>query len=240
MKSQLKRLLSLGLCLVFVMALCPAIVPTTEANAATYSSYTTIATVKTQGGCNAMQGMDVDGTYIYCAKINSETETTCSIARIHKTSGDIVYLKNSATGTNYFSQLAHANDLAVCTVNSVKTMFVGTGGAGKGEYSLVRFSFDGTTLKEVAHYNMKHSGTEKYIAGVKVVATSSTEITLVLKSGNNVYTAKIPYSSTGGDIAMNYLGKLDFPLSALTEPLRIFPTMWCRASATRTISCLFP
>ena len=210
MKMQFKRLMALCLCLAIVLTLFPVIAPVTEANAALYNKYTTIAKVTTQGGCNAMQGMDVDGTYIYCAKINSETEKTCSIARVHKTTGEIVYLKNSATGTNYFSQLAHANDLGVCTVNSVKTMFVGTGGAGKGDYSLVRFSFNGTTLTEVGHYNMKYNGAEKYIAGVKAVATSPTEITLVLKSGNYVYAAKIPYNSTGGDIAMEYLGKLDF------------------------------
>ncbi|MBQ7344533.1 MAG: hypothetical protein IJW45_00535, partial [Oscillospiraceae bacterium] len=210
MKHHFRRLTALCLCLAALAGLIPAVAPTTVADAAVYSSYTTVAKISTQGGCNAMQGMDVDGTYIYCAKINSSTETTCSIARVHKSTGDIVYLTNSATGTNYFSQLAHANDLAVCTVNGVKTMFVGTGGAGKGEYSLVRFSFNGTTLTEVAHYNMKHNGTEKYIAGVKVVATSSTEITLVLKQGNYVYAATIPYSATSGDIAMSYLGKLDF------------------------------
>ena len=210
MKHHIRRLITLCLCLAIIAGLIPAISPANEADAATYTSYTTIAKIGTHGGCNAMQGMDVDGTYIYCAKINSDTEKTCAIGRIHKTTGDTVWLTNSATGTYYFSQLAHANDLAVCTVNNVKTMFVGTGGAGKGDYSLVRFSFNGTTLKEVGHYNMKYNGTEKYIAGVKVVATSSTEITLVLKSGNYVYTAKIPYSTTSGDIAMDYLGKLDF------------------------------
>ena len=211
MKHHLRRLIALCLCLATIAGFIPTIAPATEANAAVYNKYTTIAKVTTQGGCNAMQGMDVDGTYIYCAKINSETEKTCSIARVHKTTGEIVYLKNSATGTNYFSQLAHANDVAVCTVNGVKTLFVGTGGAGKGDYSLVRFSFsNGTTLKEVAHYNMKHNGTEKYMAGVKVVATSSTDISLVLKQGNYVYTATIPYSAASGDIAMEYVGKLDF------------------------------
>ena len=210
MRHYFRRLLAFAVCLIMLVGFVPAMDLASPAEAAMYTSYTTIATVKTQGGCNAMQGMDVDGTYIYCAKIDSETETTCSIARVHKSTGEIVYLTNSATGTNYFSQLAHANDLAVCTVNGVKTMFVGTGGAGKGDYSLVRFSFNGTTLTEVAHYNMKHNGTEKYMAGVKVVATSPTEITLVLKQGNYVYTAKIPYSAASGDIAMNYLGKLDF------------------------------
>ena len=210
MKHHLKKLMALCLCLAMIAGYIPGVAPAIEANAAVYSSYKTIAKISTQGGCNAMQGMDVDGSNIYCAKINSETETTCSIARVNKDTGDIVYLKNSATGTNYFSQLAHANDLAVCTVNGIKTMFVGTGGAGKGAYSLVRFSFNGTTLTETAHYNMKYNGSEKYIAGVKFVASSSTEITLVLKSGNYVYAAKIPVSAASGDIAMDYLGKLDF------------------------------
>lgn len=210
MKSLFKRLMALGLCLAVVVGLIVVMVPALKADAAMYSSYTTIAKIGTHGGCNAMQGMDVDGTYIYCAKINSDTETTCSIARVHKTTGDTVWLTNSATGTYYFSQLAHANDIAVCTINGVKTLLVATGGAGKGDYSLVRFAFDGTTLKQVGHYNMKYNGAEKYMAGVKVVAVSSTEITVITKQGDYVFTAKIPYSAASGDINMNYLGKLDF------------------------------
>ena len=208
MKHHLRRLMALCLCLAIMAGFIPAIAPATVADAAMYTSYTTIARVPTQSPCSGMQGMDVDGTYIYCAKIDDDT--TACIARVHKDTGALTWLTNSATGTKFFSNLYHANDLAVCTVNGVKTIFVGTGGAGKGDYSLVRLALDGTTLKMVGHYNLKNAGASKYIAGVKVVAVSSTEVTLVLKSGNYVFAGKIPVSATGGDINIDYLGKLDF------------------------------
>ena len=209
MKHQLKRFIALCLCIASVAGFIPALPESTTAEAAVYTSYTTIAKVPTQSPCTAMQGMDVDGTYVYCAKVNSD-DTSCVIARVHKDSGALTWLTNSATGTKFFSQLGHANDLAVCTINSVKTLFVGTGGAGKGDYSLVRLTFNGTTLNEAGHYNMKHNGTEKFIAGVKVISVNAKEIRLILKSGNHVYTATIPASQTSGDVAMEYVGKLDF------------------------------
>ena len=54
MKHHFKRLIALCLCLVIVAAYILT-APLPEANAAMYSSYTTIAKISTQGGCNAMQ-----------------------------------------------------------------------------------------------------------------------------------------------------------------------------------------
>ncbi len=210
MKKYLKRFIALCLCFATVAGYVPAIAPTTEADATLYASYTDVAKIYTTNGCYAMQGLDVDDTYIYCAKVNTNTHTAATIARVHKGTGSYTWMTNSATGTYTFTQLAHANDLAVCTVNGIKTMFVGTGGDGMGDYSLVRLAMDGTTMTEVGHYNMKHNGAECYMAGVKVVCVNDTEITLILKKGNYVYTAKIPVNKTSGDINMTYLGKLDF------------------------------
>ena len=208
MKPYFKRLIALCLCLATVTGFIPAITPAPKAEAAMYSSYTMLTRVPTQGECSGMQGMDVDGNYIYCAKIDDDT--TATIARVNKESGALTWMTNADTGGIYFSKLFHANDLAICTVNGVKTMFVGTGGAGAGQYSLARLTIDGTTLKLVGHYNMKYNGSSKYMAGVKVVATSSTEIDLVLKQGDYVFTATIPANQNSGDIAMDYVGKLDF------------------------------
>lgn len=212
MKQCFKRVLALCLCIAALAGYIPAlptVVPTVIADAAVYNSYTTIARVPTQSPCSGMQGMDVDNTYIYCAKIDDDT--TACIARVHKDTGALTWLTNSATGTKFFTNLLyHANDLAVCTINGVKTIFVGTGGAGKGNYSLVRLELNGTTLKHVGNYNMKQNGSSKYIAGVKVVGISSTEVSLVLKSGNYVFTGSIPLDTMTGDINMDYVGKLDF------------------------------
>lgn len=77
-----------------------------------------------------MQGCCSDDTYIYTAKINGTTEKSTAIARTHRETGATTFLTNSATGTYYFSQLAHANDLDIADVGGVTTMFVATGTSG--------------------------------------------------------------------------------------------------------------
>ena len=217
MKKSLKRVLALCLCFAtlagFIPALPAAIEPAIKAEAATavkYTGYTHLTTVKTQGSASAMQGIDTDGTYLYCAKVNTSTHTEAYVARVHKDTGAITWLSNSATGTTMFTQLAHANDIAYCDVNGTKTLFFATGGAGKGSYSLVRMVLSGTTLTEVAHYDMKINGNSSAMAGCKVVCVDDTNITLILKWGNYIYTAKIPVTGSSSAIEMTSLCTLDF------------------------------
>ena len=124
-----KRLLCILLCAVMVAGFLLVQLP--EVEAAHYTGYSTVAVVYNQGDCYAMQGCDSDDNYIYCTKVNTETETSAVIARVHKDTGATTFLTNSATGTYYFSQLSHANDLDVVDINGVKTIFVATGGAGE-------------------------------------------------------------------------------------------------------------
>lgn len=216
MKKLIKRVLALCLCIVMVVGLVPVlpdVMPTVTADAATavmYTGYTHLTTVKTQGSASAMQGMDTDGTYLYCAKVNTDTHTEAYVARVHKDTGSITWLSNSATGTTKFTQLAHANDIAYCDVNGIKTLFFATGSAGKGAYSLVRMVLSGTTLTEVAHYDMKINGSSSAMAGCKVVSVDDTNITLILKMGNYIYTAEIPITGSSSAIEMTTLCKLDF------------------------------
>ena len=216
MKKSLKRILALCLCVAalagYIPAL-PAALPTVTVEAATavkYTGFTQLATIKTQGSASAMQGMDTDGTYLYCAKVNTSTHTEAYVARVHKDTGAITWLSNSATGSTMFTQLAHANDVAYCDVNGTKTLFFATGSAGKGAYSLVRMTLSGTTLTEVAHYNMKINGNSSAMAGCKVVRVDDTGITLILKWGNYIYTALIPLTPSSTSIEMKSLCTLDF------------------------------
>ena len=116
MNAFLKRALSLMLCAVLVAGFLLIQLPKTQA--AHYTGYNTVAVVYNQGDCYSMQGCDSDDTYIYCTKINTETETSAVIARVHKDTGATTFLTNSATGTYYFSQLSHANDLDVVDITA--------------------------------------------------------------------------------------------------------------------------
>ena len=212
MRNLLKKLIScFALFAIFASLVVFGISPT-EVHAASvdyYTSYSDVIKIYNQGDCPSMQGFDIDTTYAYCAKINTTTETSATIARVHKDTGDTVWLTNSATETIYFSQIAHANDLAICEVGGVKTLFVGTGGAGIGDYSLVRFALNGTTLTQVGHYRVQCNGSDLYLAGVKVKSVNDSEVELVFKKGRYIYTGTVGVNASSGIVDVTQICTLD-------------------------------
>ena len=208
MKHFAKRLLCALLCAVLLAGFFLCRIP--KAEAAHYSGYGTVAVIQNQGDCYAMQGCDSDDTYIYCTKVNTETETSAVIARVHKDTGATTFLTNSATGTYYFSQLAHANDLEVVDINGVKTIFVATGTAGRGPYSLVRLALSGTTLTEVAHYDMQYNGASQRIGGAQVVSVEGDSIHMLFLWSSSVFTATIGVDQATGKVPMELAFHMDF------------------------------
>ena len=202
-KKMLSALLALALVAGFVLVAPPA------ARADHFTDYDTLVGVPNLGDCPSMQGIAVDDNYIYCSKINTTTETSAVIARISRTSGSLTWLTNSATGTNYFSQLAHANDLDVYDINGVKTLFVATGGAGSGDYSIVRFALNGTTATEVGHYNVKYNGSSTYLASAQVMSVEGDKINLICKRAGYIFTATVGVSQTSGDVTLKLLCTLN-------------------------------
>ena len=208
MNHSLKRSLCLLLCIVMLAGFFFVRLP--AAQAAHYNDYGTVAVVYNQGDCYAMQGCDSDDNYIYCTKVNTETETSAVIARVNKDTGATTFLTNGDTGGIYFSQLSHANDLDVVDINGVKTMFVATGGAGEGPYSLVRFVLSGTTLTEVAHYDMKVNGSSHRIAGAQVMSVEGDKINMIFLWGKYVYIGTIGVNQLSSAAAMTHVFTLDF------------------------------
>ena len=200
MKQTFKKMLSALLTLVLVAGF--VLVAPPAARADHFTDYDTLVGVPNPGDCPSMQGIAVDDNYIYCSKINTTTETSAVIARISRTSGSLTWLTNSATGTNYFSQLAHANDLDVYDINGVKTLFVATGGAGSGDYSIVRFALNGTTATEVGHYNVKYNGSSTYLASAQVMSVEGDKINLICKRAGYIFTATVGVSQTSGDVTL--------------------------------------
>jgi len=209
MKKNLRQLLSVTLCLA-MLASFGLLTPIQVEAAEFYKDYTTIKVVENTLGCYSMQGCDSDDTYIYCTKIDSENEDKAVILRVNRDgSTNEELMTNGDTGTQLFTQLAHANDLEVATIAGVKTMFVATGGAGTGDYSLVRFAMNGKTLTQVGHYNVKYNGTSTYLAGAQVMSVEGDQIKLICKRNKNIFTCTIGVNQTSGDVALTSLCNLD-------------------------------
>lgn len=201
MKKCTERLISILLAMALIFPMLSQIIP--RISAASYSGYTTLARIYDQSDCPSMQGFAVYDDYLYSAKVNTTTETSAVIARTHRTSGSTVYLTNSATGTKFFTNLGHANDLAGITVVGVSTLFVTT--AQKGSNAVVRYVLNGSTAVKVASYGFTYNGTEIGFGGIDVVHTDSENIVLLLKSGTGFYTGTVGVNQTSGTIAVKKL-----------------------------------
>ena len=143
--------------------------PTASAATQCYGDYTLLDVIENYSGCTGAQGMALDDTYIYNVKIASSTEDNAFITRTHRTSGATTYLTNASTGGYFFTNLYHANDLEMVTINGVQNLLVATGKAGST--SLVRFTLSGTKLTQAGTYTAVYSddGTQTSVSSAQVM-----------------------------------------------------------------------
>ena len=178
-----------------------------QAVAATYSDYTLVDTIYNYGGCTGMQGLAVDDTYLYNIKIASSTQDNAFISRTHKDTGSTTYMTNAATGTIYFSEMYHANDLEYADIAGVKTLFVAT--SLDGSTSLLRYAINGTTLTEIGRYDTVYNGSSTAISSAQVMRVTDTDIDLMIKKGKYLYYATLGVNATSGSIEMTHAFTLD-------------------------------
>lgn len=205
MIKKFNRSMALLLCLALVAGFIPgfpASTPPVSAATASYDDYNDVSFIYNLGDCPSMQGMAIHGNYIYCAKVNTETETSAIITRTNKNTGESTYMVDTGTGSNFFSYLAHANDLAAGSVGGVSTLFVAA--SEPGSYSLVRFAIDGNNLTKVGNYTAMYDGAEVSFAGVQIMHVDDDYVTLLIKRGRSFYTGKLGINQTSGTIELTY------------------------------------
>ena len=208
MQNAWKRITAVLLCLTILVGFV-LIVPTTQAEARNYGEYEDVAKVYDQGSCPSMQGMSVHGNYVYACKINGDTETSAVVARVRKDTGSTAFLTNAATGSIYFSDFGHGNDIEVETIAGVTTLLVPTSKSGSG--ALVRYKINGTTATKVGSYRfVSTSGSTIGGGALRVMHYDDTNITFLFKSGQYLCLGTLPISQTSGDIVLTSLCTLDY------------------------------
>ena len=207
-KFMHKRIVALLLCLTMLATLV-LVVPPMKVEARNYGEYEDVAKVYDQGSCPSMQGMSVHGNYVYACKINGDTETAAVVARAHKDTGSTTFLTNAATGSIYFSDFGHGNDIEVETIAGVTTLFVPTSISGAG--GLVRYKLNGTTATKVGFYRfVDKSGSVIGGGALRVTHYDDTNIHFIFKSGKYLCLGTLPISQTSGDIVLTSLCTLDY------------------------------
>ena len=209
MKKQMRGFIALCLCLVLVGTLFPEAIPVARALDVSntvpqshYSGYSTLAMVYDQNSCYSMQGMTVDNTYAYCAKIGND-DARAIVMRIDKSTGVKTLMTNSATGYSYFTNLGHANALDIVSVNGMSNLFV-TGGS-----TLIRLTVSGTKLTTAGTYTATYNGAAASMTAVQIMSASNTEVKVLVKSGRTLYTGTLNPTASSGVIALTKLCTLD-------------------------------
>ena len=209
MKKLSKRLLSVCLVLAILGTLVFQAAPSAKAvdylntlPQAHYGEYGTVNMVYDQGSCYSMQGMTVDATYAYCAKIGSN-DAIAMVTRLEKATGTKVNMTNASNGTAYFYNLGHANALDLATINGVPQMFV-TAGA-----TLVRLTMSGTTLTTAGTYTFTYNGATTSTTAAQIMYASSKEVKIITKGGKSLYTGTLDPTASSGNIELKHLCNLD-------------------------------
>lgn len=205
--KNLRKSLAIFLSLTFVIAVSQICFRSSDVNAANHGKYKDVAKIYDQGSCPSMQGMAVHGDYIYACKINNSTETSAVVARVNKETGNTVYLTNSASGTIYFSDFGHGNDLEVETIDGVTTLFVPTSKAGNN--SLVRYTISGSTAKKVGNYTITCNGSNLGGGSFRVLCHNEDSVDFLFKSGVKFYKGTLPVDQTSGTLEVTYLFEVD-------------------------------
>jgi hypothetical protein len=209
MKQSFKRLMAICLMVALLGTLVLQAAPVAQAAdylqtlpQQHYGEYGTVNMVYDQGNCYSMQGMAVDATYAYCAKIGSNDAVAC-ITRLEKATGAKVNMINASNGGYYFYNLGHANALDIVKINGVQQMFV-TAGA-----TLVRLTMSGTTLTTAGTYTFTYNGATTNTTAVQIMSASSKEVKVITKGGKSLYTGTLDPTASSGVIDLKHLCNLD-------------------------------
>ena len=195
----MKKLISmlLVLCLLAAYILVPG-----EILAASeyYASYSDVDKISDYGSCTVMQGLAVGSAKLYSVKIKSDN-TQAFLSMTDRETKETVKMTNADDGGYYFDYLGHANDMDVTSYDGKSHLFIAT--MTKGSNAVVRLKRSGTSITKFAGYSLSYNGSSISCSGIAIKSNSNGVITLICKSGNNVYTGTVDASATSTSSTTN-------------------------------------
>lgn len=100
MKTSLKRIFAILLCIAMVLPFVVFELPATV-EATNHGEYDTLAMIYDYGSCPSMQGLGLCGDYFYAVKTDGN-DYAATVTRVNKDTGAKSMMTNASTGTYYF------------------------------------------------------------------------------------------------------------------------------------------
>ena len=190
-----------------VISLILAMLLSITATAAYYNTYSTVATIPNENGCNRAQGFAVGSSYVYTAKCNDD-ESKQVIYRTKMSDGTITIMTNGDTSSTYTTSLGHANDMDTCTIDGKYHLFVAT--MKTGSESLVKLQYSGNTYTQLGGYTLKCNGENIAISGVKKYAKDENYVYFLFfvydgtEDSVGVYRGQVPMTANRGTVNITH------------------------------------
>jgi len=173
-----------------------------------YDAYTTIGILPNAEGCTGMQGMALDGQYLYSVKVNSGY-TAGVIYRTDRATGESVLLKNldSETDSVVTDQVSHANSMCLVNVDGVAYLYIATMEATDRGLVCLRLEEDGYTF--VGSYGLMLNGKLTSASAAYLYAREDSRLTFLFKRGANFYTGTFDTAQPTGSVELTAAFKLN-------------------------------
>ena len=197
MKKRLIAIISALMCLTMLF--------TITCEAAHYTSYSHVATIKKREGCPSMQGMAVGATWIYTAKVKGDN-TKQVLQKTNRKTNETVFINNS-DGTPYFTELGHANDMTAVSIDGKTNLFIAT--LRNDDYALVRMRVSGSKAKEMGHFTLTYNGEPISVAGVSLYKKTDEKTTLLFKNQTTIYKGTVSNTAKSGTIKLSKFCTID-------------------------------
>lgn len=187
-----RRSVKMNVFLSLVLAI--SLFSTSTASAAYYNTYTT-KTLINNSTYTMSEGFAVGSTYAYTAKLNG-SGTQAILIKTNLGTGENFTLTDSGTGKAYATYLGHANDMAVCTIDSKSNLFIVDSDSNK----LVKVKVDGRKFSKEATYEFYCNGQAQSISAIDIVSKTDSSITFVCKKAKEIFIGSVAPNAASGKI----------------------------------------
>jgi len=189
-------------------------------------AYTQVArTLHQANSCTSTQGLAAGNTYLYSAMIKSDNAQAV-IHRVHRDNGTSCLMKNGTTGSTFFTNLGHANDMDYAVVDGKEYLFVLASASDTETGCIVVFEIQDDTLYQHARYTLSYNGGKFNPSGMAVYKINSETVTFMFKwSHTTISTGSISFRATSGNIPVTikcYLDSTQVPINGSPRDFRPF------------------
>ncbi|MBR6271273.1 MAG: hypothetical protein IKR26_03885 [Lachnospiraceae bacterium] len=152
-----------------------------------YNAYDTVAILEDCGECINMQGMTMEGGYVYAFKISRDSSLQL-LHRVDVATGEVTRLYDLDSGSEFVSYMHHANDACAFRVDGKLHLIVAT--IDEGERAMVEIEIEGDGYRRVASYTLRdENGTDIIISAVEILEREGDRLTLLLNEKNDCWRA---------------------------------------------------